>query len=271
MSITVNNLFDNDDVEVLWPTPDDPDAAAYGPFKAIAWKRDLSVNFMTAQTAYFASEMDVRRRQLVCDLSVDDVKLQAGAMQMITGAVRAKTDVKGVGDLFRKAVRSTVTEESIVKPVYEGDGLLVCEPTYRHLVCSNLDAWGGAVVLDDGCFLACVSSIEESARRPDSISGLVAGNEGIWKLQLKGSGAFVLETPCPEEELITIDLDDDELRLDGNLALAWSSTLRFTVERVTRTLIGSAVSGEGLVNVYRGTGRVVVTPTQPVTRAGLGD
>lgn len=41
----------------------------------------------------------------------------------------------------------------------------------------------------------------------------------------------------------------------------WSGTLQFSVERTTNTLIGSAASGEGLVNVFRGTGRVVMCPT----------
>lgn len=44
------------------------------------------------------------------------------------------------------------------------------------------------------------------------------------------------------------------------MALAWSNTLKFTVERSGKTLIGSAASGEGLVNVYRGTGKVWLTP-----------
>ena len=54
-----------------------------------------------------------------------------------------------------------------------------------------------------------------------------------------------------------------ELKIDGNLAVCWSSNLDFTVERSTGTLVGSAVSGEGLVNVYRGTGRVLMSPVAP--------
>lgn len=48
--------------------------------------------------------------------------------------------------------------------------------------------------------------------------------------------------------------------MDGNFAIAWTNGLQFTVERSTKTLIGSAASGEGLVNVYRGTGRVLLAP-----------
>ena len=36
--------------------------------------------------------------------------------------------------------------------------------------------------------------------------------------------------------------------------------MKFTVERTTKTLMGSAVSGEGLVNVFRDTGRVLMSP-----------
>ena len=67
----------------------------------------------------------------------------------------------------------------------------------------------------------------------------------------------------PYEELIEVELDNDELKIDGNLAVCWSSGLEFTVERSTKTLVGSAVSGEGLVNVYRGTGKVLMSPVAP--------
>lgn len=38
------------------------------------------------------------------------------------------------------------------------------------------------------------------------------------------------------------------------MAVAWSNSLSFTVKHSGESLIGSAASEEGLVNVYRGTG-----------------
>ena len=67
------------------------------------------------------------------------------------------------------------------------------------------------------------------------------------------------------EELIEIKLENDVLKVDGNMAIAWSGSLDFTVERSGKSLIGSAASGEGLVNVYRGTGKVLLAPV----RAGI--
>ena len=70
------------------------------------------------------------------------------------------------------------------------------------------------------------------------------------------------------DEIDVIDLENDTLRVDGNFAVLRSANLDFTVERSAKTLIGSAVSGEGLVNVYRGTGQVWLAPTLKVY-AGL--
>lgn len=268
MSYRIENLIDNDDVTRLWPHEGTRDC---GPFSAIQWERDLSVTAASAQAAFFASEMDVCRRQLVCDLSVAPVKLQAGMMQMTVGEAEVSTGVKGILDLAHKLARAAATDESVVKPEYVGTGTVLCEPTFKHLVCLSLAEFGGSIVVDDGTFAACEASVKESLKRPDTVGAALAGNEGLFKLRLDGTGHVVLESPCPKNELIVIRLENDVLRLDGNLALAWTSTLKFGVERAGKSLIGSATSGEGLVNTYRGTGTILMTPTQPVTTNGLGE
>ena len=75
-----------------------------------------------------------------------------------------------------------------------------------------------------------------------------------------GDGVVVCESPVPYAELICMELDNDVVKIDGNMAVAWSRSLNFTVERSGKSLIGSAASGEGLVNVYRGTGKVLMAP-----------
>lgn len=62
----------------------------------------------------------------------------------------------------------------------------------------------------------------------------VLGGEGFFNLSLHGTGTVALESNVPEEELIEIILEDDELKIDGNLAVCWSSDLDFTVERTTK-------------------------------------
>lgn len=247
----IKNLLENDDIRVL---------TELGPFTVIEYLRDLSVSPANAATAYFASEMNVRRRQVICDLKKANITLQAGAMQWMVGNVNATTGIKGVGDLFGKAIRGKATGESAIKPEYTGDGTLVLEPTYKYILLEDLADWNGSVVLEDGLFLACDSKLTHKAVMRSNLSSAVAGGEGLFNLGLSGSGVVALECPCPREELIEIYLQDDVLKIDGNMAIAWSGNLDFTVERSGKTLIGSAASGEGLVNVFRGTGKVLMAP-----------
>ena len=247
----IENFTNNDDIRTL---------AKLGPFTVIEYIRDLSVMPSDAQQAYFCNEMNVRKRQVICDLSKAHITLQAGAMQWMAGNVNATTGVKGVGDLFSKAVRGKVTGESAIKPEYKGDGIMVLEPTYKHILLVDVAEWNGSIVLDDGLFLACDSALKHKAVMRSNLSSAVAGNEGLFNLGITGNGILCLEEPFPREELIEITLKDDVLKIDGNMAIAWSGSLDFTVERSGKTLIGSAASGEGLVNVYRGTGKVLLAP-----------
>lgn len=249
----ISNFTNNDDINVL---------DSMGPFTVIEYARDLSVAPTNAMAAYFCNAMNVRKRQVMCDLSQANVTVQSGAMQWMVGNVKATTGIKGVGDLLGKAVRGKVTGESAIKPEYTGDGVMVLEPTYKHIILLDVDDWNGSVVLDDGMFLACDANLRHKAVMRSTLSSAVAGNEGMFNLGIVGSGVLCLESPCPKEELVEVTLRDDVIKIDGNMAVAWSGSLDFTVERSGKTLMGSAVSGEGLVNVYRGTGKVLFAPVR---------
>ena len=247
----IKNFTDNDDIKVI---------NELGPFQVLEYQRDLSVMPSDAMLAYYCNEMNVRKRQVVCDLSKANITLQAGAMQWTVGDVKATTGVKGVGDFFSKSLRGSVTGESAIKPEYTGSGILVLEPTYKHILLIDTADWGGSIVLDDGLFLACESKLKHKAVARSNFSSAVAGGEGLFNLGIQGNGILCLESKCPKEELIEIELNNDVLKVDGNFAIAWSGSLSFTVERSGKSLVGSAASGEGLVNVYRGTGKVLLAP-----------
>ena len=247
----INNFTNNDDIKIT---------NQLGPFTVVEYTRDLSVMPADAMIAYYCNEMNVRKRQVICDVAKSNITLQAGAMQWTVGDVNATTGVKGVGDLFGKALRGSVTGESAIKPEYTGNGTLVLEPTYKHILLIDTAQWGGSIVLDDGLFLACESKLKHKAVARSNFSSAVAGGEGLFNLGIQGNGILCLESKCPKEELIEIELNNDVLKVDGNFAIAWSGSLNFTVERSGKSLVGSAASGEGLVNVYRGTGKVLLAP-----------
>ena len=236
-----------------------------GNFHVLEYAKDASVSPANAAAEYFMGKMGVRRRQVVIDMNGKDTAIiQAGAMQWMAGNVQATTGVKGVGDLFGKMVKGAVTKESAVKPEYTGSGILVLEPTYKYLILLDVGSWGPqGVTLEDGMFYACSGTVKNKVVMRSNLSSAALGNEGLFNLSLSGSGVAALESNVPCEELVEVELNGDELKIDGNLAVCWSSSLSFTVERSTKTLLGSAVSGEGLVSVYRGTGKVLMCPVAP--------
>ena len=236
-----------------------------GNFHVLEYIQDASVSPLNAVDEYFMSKMNVRRRQVVIDIDRDhSAVIQAGAMQWMGGNVQATSGVKGIGDLFGKAIKGAVTKETAVKPEYVGEGTLVLEPTYKYIILQDVSMWGAnGMTIEDGMFLACDSKVKRNVVARKNLSSAVLGGEGLFNMSLHGNGVVALESNVPEEELIVIELENDELKIDGNLAICWSSNLDFTVERTTKTLVGSAVSGEGFVNVYRGTGRVLMSPVAP--------
>lgn len=238
-----------------------------GNFHVLEYMQDASVSIANAQTEYYMSQMNIRRRQIVIDIDKDHPAIiQSGAMQWMCGNVQATSGVKGVGDFLGKAIKGAMTKETAVKPEYVGEGCLVLEPTYKYIVLADVSQWGPAgMTIEDGMFLACDGNVNNKVVTRKNLSSTMLGGEGFFNLSLYGNGVVALESNVPEEELIEVVLKNDELKIDGNLAVCWSSNLEFTVERTTKTLVGSAVSGEGLVNVYRGTGRVLMCPVAPTS------
>ena len=250
----VNNLYNNSNLKKI---------GEGGPFSIFEWQQDMSITPGNAVEAYFMKEMNYKKRQVLCKVNGDALRFQAGAMQWIAGNIEMSSGIKGAGNLFGKMVKSAVTNESVAKPIYSGNGYIMLEPTFNYLLIEDVGSWGQGIVLDDGLFYACEDRINERVVPRNNMSSAILGGEGFFNLTLSGEGYCVLESPVPREELIEFVLDNDCLKVDGNMAIAWSSSLQFSVEKSTKSLLGSAISGEGFVNVFRGSGRVLLAPTMP--------
>lgn len=248
----LNNFYNNENMKCI---------GQMGCYQIFEHDKDLSVAPENAVKAYFSSEMNIRRRQVLCNLNGNnEVCLQAGAMQWTLGNVSMRTGVTGAGNFIGKMASAAVTKETAVKPEYFGQGLVMLEPTYKHIICIDVAQWG-SIVLDDGLFLCCDNTLQHKVVARSNLSSAVLGGEGLFNLCLSGQGMAVLESPVPQQELIMFQLQNDCVRIDGNMAIAWSGSLEFTVEKSTKSLIGSAISKEGFVNVYRGTGTILMAPT----------
>ncbi|ETT54660.1 MULTISPECIES: AIM24 family protein [unclassified Paenibacillus] len=250
MAFTINNLKDNSNVVIK---------EQLGGFSIIEYKEDLSTTSRyEAETNFFMSKSNMRNKQLMIELNNNEVMLSAGAMQYMIGNIEMTSGIKGVGGLMRNMLSGAATGTSAVKPLYKGTGTILLETTYKYLWLIDVD--NDHIVIDDGMFLACETTLDISVAARKNISSAVLGGEGLFNLSARGKGILALEAPIPSEEAVVVELQNDVLKVDGNFALMWSSSLDFTVEKSGKTRLGSAASGEGLVNVYRGTGMVWLAP-----------
>ena len=249
--VTQSNILDNQNINVI---------SQMGAFTVLEHKKDLSVPFFRSDREFFASEMNIRKRQVMIALNGDKYRLQAGAMQWMSSDVSMSSGITGIGNFIGKMVSAKVTGETAAKPVYSGTGTVMLEPTYKYILLIDVSEWG-TIVLDDGLFLACEDTLQQKVVARGNLSSAVLGAEGLFNLSLSGKGILACESNVPMDELIEVRLENDTIKIDGNMAVAWSGSLDFSVEKSGKSLLGSAVSGEGLVNVYRGTGRILLSPT----------
>ena len=152
---------------------------------------------------------------------------------------------------------------------FGGEGFIMQKLSGRGMAFLEIDghaveyelAAGQKLVVDTGNLAMVDPTCSIDIQTVKGAKNMLFGGEGLFNLCLNGSGVFCIESQCPREELIEVELNNDMLKIDGNYAIAWSNSLDFTVERSGKTLIGSAASGEGLVNVYRGSGKGLMMPT----------
>lgn len=217
-----------------------------------------STNTTAAIDLYYMEKQNMRARQIAIYLNNERVTTEPGAMSYFKGDIEMVSGVTA-GNAIGRVFSSMTTGEAFSQPEYKGTGLLVLEPSFKHFLL--LDMEKEDIIVDKGMFYCAQGSVNVKPILQKNISSALLGGEGIFQIELKGSGLAVLECSVPNCEIDIVELNNETLKVDGSFAILRSGNINFTVERSAKSLLGSAVSGEGLVNVYRGTGTVWLAPS----------
>jgi uncharacterized protein (AIM24 family) len=81
--------------------------------------------------------------------------------------------------------------------------------------------------------------------------------EGFFQTKVSGQGKVVIAAQGDVQQVV---LNDDRLVVDGDYVVARPADLSYTVQRATKSLLGSMTSGEGYVRVYEGSGTLLMAP-----------
>lgn len=237
------------------------DSAEYGGIKIeiMEYQKLMgSTDTNSAVDLYFMEKQNMRARQVAVYMNNDKVTIEPGAMSYFKGQIEMVSGVT-MGNVLGRMFSSATTGEAIAQPEYTGTGTLVLEPSFNHFLLLNME--NEDIIVDKGMFYCAQGSVEVKPIMQKNVSSALLGGEGIFQIELRGSGLVVLECAVPSSEIDIVELNNETLKVDGNFAVLRSGNIGFTVERSAKSLIGSAVSGEGLVNVYRGTGTVWLAPS----------
>jgi len=183
-------------------------------------------------------------------LNNETVRTEAGAMRYWRGNIEMESKLPSVGNFLKSAL----TGEKVFRPTYTGAGKLVLEPSFHEFF--KLELKNEGYVLDRGAYWASDGDIALDMKVNKLLTGIFSG-EGLIQTAVKGTGTVIVRAPGPVEVL---DLKNEKLVVDGSFAVARSASLDYSVRESTRSLIGLATSGEVLVSVIKGTGRVYLAP-----------
>jgi uncharacterized protein (AIM24 family) len=188
-------------------------------------------------------------RQLRIDIRDEAVRAVAGALSHMSGNIRMTVPLPSPMTMLR----SLISPEPLIRPRYQGTGAIFLEPSLGgyHVFDARSRHW----ILEPGAFWAAEGEIRLSISREPFLSAFWAG-DGLLKFvtHAEGEGKLVIRAPGPVEE---IDIQDEEVVVQGRLVLGRTAGLRYRVRRPAG-FFRSFLSGEPLVRCYSGTGKALV-------------
>lgn len=187
---------------------------------------------------------------LKAELDNSAVRYESGGLYYMLGNLALEANLPSAGGILK----SMVTREHAVKPVIRGIGTVWFEPAFGDFTIMELN--GEEWILDKGAYYASELNVSIDSFTNKSLSGLFSG-EGFFQTKVSGNGKVVIYSNGPLE---TIELNNSKLVVDGSFAVARQSSVQLTVAKANKGIFSSMISGEGIVNTFTGTGKVLIAP-----------
>lgn len=202
------------------------------------------------QTAFEVIQYEMWRMPKIA-INQAGVFLEAGQLHYMLGYVQMQADAPSLGGF----AKSMLTKEKAVRPYYSGSGEIYLTPTFGEV--NLLDLRGNEEwILDKGCYLASDAGVQIGLHQNKMMTSMFGG-EGMFQTSVKGVGKVFYWSPGVVQR---IELQGQVLTVDGSFAVARTGSLEFKVERATKGILGSMLSGEGMVNTFSGYGSVMLAP-----------
>ncbi len=253
--IKIKNFVDeNDDITII---------DEKGPFKIIEYDKNLLD--VTSEKQFInnlLNMINIKPRQLIIDLNkTSGINLKYGIIQQIKSSNKITSMIKSHLDIKKSFLELKSTNNSSVKAEYQNDQFIVSKQTYNHLILLNLSDWNNKLMMGDKFFFASEKSAMLSIRtRINHSQELLSSDSSIYNILLSGNGIVCIESKIPFKDLITIELKNDSIMIDASNVIAWTDTIKLSVEKLGKEVVGPLVSDEKYINVFKGSGKILIMP-----------
>lgn len=194
----------------------------------------------------------------------ETVRIQSGAMVYHTGDTELKGRLNanggsGIGKLIRAAGRSMVSGESVfITEVTAGSqgGELALAPNVPGTIQALEVTADKNYYLNDSAFLAMDGTMQYSMERQSLGRAFFGGQGGLFVMKTSGEGTLLVAAFGSIKE---IDLQDaHDFTIDNAHVVAWETSLNYDIHLEGGGVIGSIGTGEGIVNTFNGTGKILI-------------
>jgi uncharacterized protein (AIM24 family) len=218
---------------------------------------DLNV----AEKIFFANQANIYLKMVRVTLQNSELLIEPGALYFMKGHLQLESTTGG--GIAKGLMRKFLTGETLFQSRIKGSGEVFLEPSFGHYLLFNIENDG--LIFDKKAFYCASHGIEVSAKLQSNISSALFGGEGFFQTHAAGTGVVVLVSPVPVAELVVYELAAGEkLSVDGNFAFVRTASVSFHAEMSSKSIFGTVVSGELLLQTFTGPGMVWVAPTQGV-------
>lgn len=194
-------------------------------------------------------------RYVEVHLNHEMVRAESNALSYLTGDISVYSQLMpSLGGLLQ----SLFADEAVYRPNYTGTGVITLESSLGGF--HMLELQGESWILERGTYWASEGSVDVTFHRERMTTAIWAGEGPIYlQTKVRGYGKVTLATRGPIEEIV---LDKGQrVVAEGKYVIARTGDVSFKVRRTTKNFFGRFTSGEGMVRVYEGPGRILLNPT----------
>lgn len=191
-----------------------------------------------------------------------------GAVKAVPGCMVATSGNIEIKGKLKKKMRALLGPDEArhqTLSAADGAGWVVLAPGfYGSVRAVHLEA-GRELCVGDDAFLASVGDVESTSVRQSAKKALFSGH-GLFVKKVKGSGVVfvaavgsMMEMQVPGGEGVIVD--------SGHL-VTWPADVQYDMQRASKGLLGTGLSGEGMVCKITGPGTLNVQTRNPEEIAG---